>query len=216
MRTRALTLASNPGATIALVAAELADKQFARALQLIAPLAADPKIGPINQSIALGLLGDALDGLERAAEAFGAYITAREVLRGSLDGMLKGQDSAIERVRRVTSYFRTAPNDALAYMRSGCPQRDETKTHVFLVGFPRSGTTLLEQALASHRDVRTMEEVDCLGDTVGEFFYAADGMERFAALEPRLNLRNCDPFIGKPPMRLAQRRIAPSSSIRCR
>jgi Flp pilus assembly protein TadD len=180
--TRALKLAPNPGATIALVAAELADKQFARALQLIAPLAADPKIGPINQSIALGLLGDALDGLERAAEAFGAYVTAREVLRGSLDGMLKGQDSAIGRVRRVTSYFRTAPNDAWRICDPVSAAR-QTKTHVFLVGFPRSGTTLLEQALAGHRDVRTMEEVDCLGDTVGEFFYATDGMERFAALD---------------------------------
>ena len=32
------------------------------------------------------------------------------------------------------------------------------KTHVFLLGFPRSGTTLLEQVLASHPEVEALEE----------------------------------------------------------
>jgi len=178
---RALKLASSPSATIALAMAELADKQFALAHRLIAPLAADPGIGPINRSIALGLVGDALDGLERPADAFAAYVTAREVLRESLGDTLKGQESAIARVRRVADYFRAAPTEAWrADIRDAAP--GSVATHVFLVGFPRSGTTVLEQALASHPDVRTMEEVDCLGDTVGEFFYAPDGMERFAAL----------------------------------
>lgn len=181
--TRTLERTSSPGATIALVTAELADKQYAQAQQLIAPLTADPRIGPINQSIALGLVGDALDGLERPTEAFAAYAAAREVLRGSLDAMLKGQESATGRVGRAINYFRAAPSEAWRFSSpSSAPV--PVKTHVFLVGFPRSGTTLLEQALASHPDVRTMEEVDCLGDAVGEFFYASDGMERFAALNP--------------------------------
>ena len=180
--TRALKItAPLPAATIAIAAADLADRKFEAARQLIGPLGADPRIGPANQSIALGLLGDALDGLDRPAEAFAAYTAAREALRGPMEAMLKGAESAIARVHRLADYFRSTP---IAPWRAD-PSRAATgpvRTHAFLVGFPRSGTTLLEQALASHPDVRTMEEVDCLGDTVGEYFFASDGIARFAAL----------------------------------
>ncbi len=168
---------SSPAAFIAIAAADLAGRNFEAARRRMAPLGAEPRIGPVNQSIALGLLGDALDGLDRPAEAFAAYTAAREALRGPMEAMLKGAESAIARVNRLAAYFRSC---AIAPWRA-VPSA-ATKTHAFLVGFPRSGTTLLEQALASHPDVRTMEEVDCLGDTVGEYFHAADGMARFAAL----------------------------------
>lgn len=36
------------------------------------------------------------------------------------------------------------------------------KDHVFMVGFPRSGTTLLEQALDAHPNIRSLEEKDTL------------------------------------------------------
>jgi len=177
--TRALKIASPlPAAMIAVAAADLADKKFEDARALMAPLGAEPRIGPANQSIALGLLGDALDGLDRPAEAFAAYTAAREALRGPMEAMLKGAESAITRVRRLAEYFRAC--DIAPWRIAAAP--GPVKTHAFLVGFPRSGTTLLEQALASHPEIRTMEEVDCLGDTVGEYFYATDGMARFAAL----------------------------------
>jgi hypothetical protein len=133
----------------------------------------------VNQSIAYGLLGDALDGLGNPAEAFAAYTAARQALRGPMEQMLRGAESAIARVRRLTAYFAAAPAGP---WRADPSAQGRVATHVFLVGFPRSGTTLLEQALASHPDIRTMEEVDCLGDAVGRFFYAEDGMAAFAAL----------------------------------
>jgi hypothetical protein len=54
--------------------------------------------------------------------------------------------------------------------------------HVFLVGFPRSGTTLLGQVLASHPDVQTMEERTCLMDSAAEFFGSDAGLDRLASL----------------------------------
>ncbi len=177
---RSLKLANSPAAAIALAMAELADRKFDAAHRLAAPIAADVKSGPVNRAIAYGLAGDALDGLDRPAEAFAAYTAAREVLRGSFGAMLQDGESATARVRRLAEYFRAAPPDA---WRLAPAAAAPVRTHVFLVGFPRSGTTLLEQALASHGSVRTMEEVDCLGDVAGEFFYAKDGMERFAALD---------------------------------
>ena len=44
-----------------------------------------------------------------------------------------------------------------------------TAGHVFLIGFPRSGTTLLENILASHPDVVALEEKVLFADAVREF-----------------------------------------------
>jgi hypothetical protein len=54
--------------------------------------------------------------------------------------------------------------------------------HVFLVGFPRSGTTLLENVLASHPDVNTLEERDTLGDLTQKFLINEAGLKRLAEL----------------------------------
>ncbi|MEI9990519.1 MAG: sulfotransferase [Rhizomicrobium sp.] len=180
--TRALKIASPlPAATIAVAAAELSDGNYEAVRALVALLGAEPGIGPANQSIALGLLGDALDGLDKPDEAFAAYTAAREALRGPMAAMFQGTESALDRVRRLESYFREAPI-APWHADPSAAVASPVKTHVFLVGFPRSGTTLLEQALASHPSIRTMEEVDCLGAAAGEYFRAEDGMARFAAL----------------------------------
>ena len=178
--TRALKIVTPlPAATIAIAAADVAERKFEAARVSMASLAADARFSPANRSIALGLLGDALDGLDRPAEAFAAYAAARETLRGPMEAMLKGTESAIARVKRLAEYFRDA--DAAPWRIAATP--GPVRTHAFLVGFPRSGTTLLEQALASHPDIRTMEEVDCLGDTAGEYFFLEGGMTRLAALD---------------------------------
>ena len=56
------------------------------------------------------------------------------------------------------------------------------KQHVFLVGFPRSGTTLLGQVLASHPMIETMEEWSCLDDAHA-FVLEDGGLDRLAALD---------------------------------
>lgn len=168
-----------PGAVIALAMAEFDAGDLNGARYRVKALIDNPQAGAVNQFIALGILGDILDAEGKPAEAFAAYARARELLRDFVAPRFAGEESAIDRVRRLTTYFRTAPADVWHARPGSEPGRP---VHVFLVGFPRSGTTLLEQALASHPDMRTMEEVDCLGDTAGEYFYAADGMQRFAVL----------------------------------
>jgi tetratricopeptide (TPR) repeat protein len=176
--TRALKHGPMSAASIALASAALAEGDFDAAGAMLSPVAVDPAAGAINRSIALGLIGDALDGLGKPADAFMAYTRARAVLREAVRPMFEQGESAIARVRRATDYFRSCdPAPWRAHRGAAQP------VHAFLIGFPRSGTTLLEQALASHPDVRTMEEVDCLGAACGEYFHAADGFERFAALD---------------------------------
>jgi tetratricopeptide (TPR) repeat protein len=174
--TRALGIAHTPAAAIALATAELSDGNYDRVQALMAPIAADPRVDPVSRSLAHGLLGDAFEGEDRVAEAFAAYTAARRALAEHQPP----SENAIGRLQALTRYFRTVDP---APWRCRDAAAGPVKTHVFLVGFPRSGTTLLEQALAGHPDIRTMEEIDCLGDVAGEYFYAQDGMARFAALD---------------------------------
>ena len=54
----------------------------------------------------------------------------------------------------------------------------------FILGFARSGTTLLGQILAASPDVVLLEEREALPSTAGSFVQTPDGLERFARLSP--------------------------------
>ncbi|HZZ87221.1 MAG TPA: sulfotransferase, partial [Caulobacteraceae bacterium] len=56
--------------------------------------------------------------------------------------------------------------------------------HAFLVGFPRSGTTLLEQALAGHPDLVALEEAPTLAEAYDAMLATPDGLARLAQLPP--------------------------------
>ncbi len=45
-----------------------------------------------------------------------------------------------------------------------CHQTEDTDSPVFLIGFPRSGTTLLDQILSSHPRITVIEEKENLID----------------------------------------------------
>ena len=171
-------------AMLALATADVEEKKFEDALTRVKPLLADTSL--VNRSIAQALAGDALDGLNRAEEAFAAYAASKETLKAFYRPVYEaaGTERALARVHRLERYFRDAPKDAWrAHKNDASP--GPVKTHVFLVGFPRSGTTLLEQILASHRDVVSMEERDCLIDAERTFL-APDGLDRLA------NMRHAD------------------------
>lgn len=179
---RALAVAPLAAATIALAMADLEDKQFDAARARLAPLFADARLSPVNRSIALGLTGDALDGQNKPDEAFAFYKASRETLRAASAPLFAGKESAVDRVRRIAAHYRAAP-PAPAAAPDATSATGLAQTHVFLVGFPRSGTTLLEQVLASHPGIRTLEEADALHDAVRDFVDPLDGLDRFAALD---------------------------------
>jgi tetratricopeptide (TPR) repeat protein len=169
-------------ASLALVLADIEDKKFDEALATLKPLMGTANASVLNRSLAQGMAGDALDGLGRVPEAFSAYAasgaTARELYRPIYES--PGAETALKRVGRLTSYFVAADRQEWR-ARSDAAIESPIKTHVFLVGFPRSGTTLLEQVLASHPDIETMEERDCLIDAAAEFIVPPDGLARLSS-----------------------------------
>lgn len=150
-----------PDAVLSLAAAELAAGSTDSAQMLICQLLADPRAGPAEKARANGLLGDVLDAAGRYTEAFDAYAACNEALRGvhrrvaEGTGILPYTESIIAAMRRV---------EPAAWVASREPQDDAggASGHVFLLGFPRSGTTLLEVALDGHPRVASLEEHELL------------------------------------------------------
>jgi tetratricopeptide (TPR) repeat protein len=129
------------------------------------------------------LLGEALDGLGRASEAFQAFARGKLVLRALYAERAGGRESEVARLDRLAAWFRTA--DLGPWRDAPEPDRAPgVKGHAFLVGFPRSGTTLLEMALAGHPDLVSLEEAPTLAAASTELMSSADGLDRLARLQP--------------------------------
>ena len=178
LATRALAINPRDGvAVIAFAQAALQQKDISAAEQAVAALSQHQDLGPVNRAFALSLAGDVLDAQDRVAEAFVAYTQSKQILRDAYAANMANVESVRAREIRLAEYFRRA--DASVWRDAAAPAE---RTHVFLLGFPRSGTTLLGQVLASHPDVQTMEERTCLMDSAAEFFGSEAGLDRLAAL----------------------------------
>jgi tetratricopeptide (TPR) repeat protein len=176
LATRALAIdPRDPAARIALASAALEEKDMPTAEAQVSALVQDRSLGPVNRAFALSLAGDILDAQDRTAEAFAAYAASKAVQRDAFAPAMDGLESVRARELRLADYFRRVPA-----WQAATPQAD-AGTHVFLVGFPRSGTTLLEQVLAAHPDVAAMQERPCLMDSAAEFFGSDAGLDRLAA-----------------------------------
>jgi Tfp pilus assembly protein PilF len=150
-----------PDAILSLAAAELATGATDSAQLQIAQVLADARAGQAQKARANGLLGDVLDAAGRYQEAFGAYAACNQILRklhqryaagSSMLGYIEAVIAAMGRVESAQWAAPPAP-DATPHGAAG---------HVFLLGFPRSGTTLLEVALDGHPRVASLEEHELL------------------------------------------------------
>ncbi|MEI9996019.1 MAG: sulfotransferase [Rhizomicrobium sp.] len=180
-------LAANPRDALGRLAsamAEVALGRFEAAIARLTVLLRDPELGNVNRAIASGLLGDALDGAGQYTPAFEAYAASGDLLR-QIYAPSFGADHALQSAQMLRRYFEQAAPEAWAADRAAGAQ-DGVLGHVFLVGFPRSGTTLLEQTLAGHPDVVTSEERDLLADAAHAFARSPADLDTLAALTPAM------------------------------
>jgi len=179
LASRALAIDPRDGcARIALAHAALEQKDLTAAELQVSILVQDPKLGPVNRAYAMSLAGDILDAQDRVPEAFAAYAASKAIQRDAYAPRMAGLEGVAAREQRLADYFRRA--DAASW-RAAAEAEAGLHTHVFLVGFPRSGTTLLEQVLAAHPEVVAMEERTCLMDSAFEFFGSDAGLDRLGA-----------------------------------
>lgn len=106
-----------------------------------------------NRALAWGIIGDAKDRSGAAADAFAAFSEANRLLLSVYASLL--QDTHLpynpDGVKRMTDFV-----SATNFTRWASPA--SSATPVFLIGFPRSGTTLLEQVFEAHSQFVCIEE----------------------------------------------------------
>jgi tetratricopeptide (TPR) repeat protein len=128
-------------------------------------IGSDPR-GPSNEAQLNFALGKALEQRQRYPEAFAYYARGAELRRRDAPFDI-GQFE--HRSARIRAFFDAA--FFAAHRGSG----DSSRAPIFIVGLPRSGSTLVEQILASHSAVEgTMELLNVL-NIVHEFDDMAPG-----------------------------------------
>ncbi len=176
-------LAISPGHTtahLALAKAEFDEGRFETVVARLEPILADPGLDNADRPAFLALLGDALDGLKRPDEAFAAWTQGKALSQAQYAGTPLAETAhrhlaQLAALRPVVDTLGAFPPGDLA------PAPGGPKAHIFLVGFPRSGTTLLEQVLASHDEVVTLEERPLLETAELEFLSTPEGLSRLMA-----------------------------------
>jgi tetratricopeptide (TPR) repeat protein len=163
---------------IALAMADNADRRFDATIARLTTLLPELKAEQINRALALGLLGDAYDGAGDAERAFAAYSESKNLLH-RLYAPAYGAADALGQAEMLCRYFETHHNESWSADRSA-PADPNVAGHVFLAGFPRSGTTLLEQTLAGHPSVVTSEERDLLAQATSGLAATPADLDRLA------------------------------------
>jgi len=115
-------------------------------------------LGPVEWSAK----GRLLDRMGRHREAFAAFTEGKRTLR-ALTGQSYGEDEAAGLAGRLKAFF-VAPRLKIL-PRAGL--RADVAQPIFIVGFPRSGTTMIEQTLSAHPQISAGDELPILNELTG-------------------------------------------------
>jgi Tfp pilus assembly protein PilF len=106
--------------------------------------------------------GRLLDQMGRLDDAWAAFVEGKRLLR-EMSGMGYMADAAAETAARMKGFF-TAQRMAFTPRAS---VKADTPQPIFIVGFPRSGTTLVEQVLTAHPAISAGDELPFIHDIAG-------------------------------------------------
>ncbi|MGH8243368.1 MAG: sulfotransferase [Steroidobacteraceae bacterium] len=142
-------LASNPGdATAYKTLAELTGNRLtADELAALRDLVDLDSTRLADRITALHTLGDCFDAEEQVEEAFAAYALANALVghQARTENLLYDRALRAQQTEELTSIF--------AKMPPAAPVAGDGPRLVFIVGMPRSGTTLIESVLGAHSQV---------------------------------------------------------------
>ena len=139
------------------------------------------RLTPAQRSEALLLLGLALGDLGESKEAFATASEGKQIQRGLYAAQAAAREGEVAKLRRLGMWLETTADD---WGLSSPEVPNAAETHVFLLGFPRSGTTLLEQVLAAHPRVGTLEEAPTLAAAYQAFLSGPDACAALMTLSP--------------------------------
>lgn len=133
-------------------------KRHDAALAELEALAGADAFGP-NELLEKGRL---LDQMGRYDDAFAAFDQAKRLVR-ERSGTVYLDEVADNLITRLRGFFTAGRLRILP--RAGV--RTDTAQPIFILGFPRSGTTLVEQTLSAHPRIRAGDELPLMNDISG-------------------------------------------------
>lgn len=126
------------------------------------------------------LLGQACDRLGEYEQAFAAVQRAKQLAARTPQSInLEPQRQQI--VNFLKSQYPGFSRDRIASWQQPAAPEEQERPPVFLIGFPRSGTTLAGQILAAHSQVATLDERQTLMWLI-EDFLSPERLEQLAGL----------------------------------
>jgi tetratricopeptide (TPR) repeat protein len=139
------------------------------------------RLSPMNQSVAMNQLAQCLLAQNDYSQAFIRYEQSNQLLRHHhpLGTPVHEGSYGLETISRLKSWLANNPparwSEAAKDTNSDQP--------VFLVGFPRSGTTLLDQALSAHPEIEVLEEYEFL-DEIRHNWVDGDRLQHLSQMNP--------------------------------
>ncbi len=144
---------------------------------------ATPGISAAQRAEAHLLLGEAAGEQGDRATAFAAAIAGKTLLRNLYAGLAGSHEREAAKSLRLARWWGAAPEAAWQAAPSAVPYHASGASgHAFILGFPRSGTTLVEQVLAGHDRAVVLEEAPTLGEHYAAFLSDDSGCSRLAVL----------------------------------
>ncbi len=160
------------GASLTLANIEFRAQRFEEARRRLDRVIARGGLDPTTRALAEGRRAQCLEALGDYEEAFAGFGRANEAVYAPAMATF-GEDSASfatpANLRRLRAHL--TRERVSAWPRRPPPASGAAPA--FLLGFPRSGTTLLDRMLSSHPDTLVLEERDLLGAAY-ERFAASD------------------------------------------
>jgi tetratricopeptide (TPR) repeat protein len=150
-----------PDAVVCLAAADLAAGELDSAEKRLHQLIIDSRSGPSERARAAGLLADVLDAGGRYDEAFESYSACNQAFR-QIHQRFAGSN-VLGYTRALTAAMQKLDSNRWTQIPDAEPA---AAGHVFLLGFPRTGTTLVEVVLDGNPRVVSLEEHELLADGV--------------------------------------------------
>ncbi len=165
-------------AQVSLAAAEFGDGELGRAEKRLRSVLEKTGLSEPDRVHVQGLLGDVLDFACRYDEAFEAYTACNEELLRRHAGRYA---SALQYARELRAWVERSCARDSRWGRAPAPGASPPSRHIFVVGFPRSGATLIDVALEGHPNVACVDGTELLLESVQEFMGRPQDLERLVA-----------------------------------